>query len=474
MRRFLPDSLAAWSLLIVIAGLVFVLIATFAVVLQNRAANARMMGFFHLAERVSSVSRTIANEPDSVQRGELAHLLSDPTLIVTVDRQPLATTTVGADDELAELEDILQARLADSAIADIHVERRDREDVDTNATVSDPGEEAGPVERELTDIARSYANDDVNVASIQLQDGTWLNYVIALAPGSNLWTIDAILAASLAVVLVLAASLWALRHLTRPYGILANAAERFGRDLNADPLPERGPREVRMAAHAFNTMRERLQRLVGDRNQMVAAITHDLRTPVTRLRLRAEEVAENEQRSAMLRDLSEIETMSRSVLAFASDTATPEKRETLDLVSLLQTIGDETPGATLTLPPDTPPRIAYAAQPVALRRCVANLVENAIKYAGSARFSLDLRPQAIRIVVEDDGPGIDEKEMEAVFRPFRRLETSRNRETGGTGLGLTIARSVARAHGGDVTLANRKPHGLRAEITLPLAAVAAA
>src|SRR5581483_2570353 len=285
-----------------------------------------------------------------------------------------------------------------------------------------PGDQAGPVERELTEIARGYARNDVNVASIKLADGTWINFVIALAPSASLWTTETILATLLAVLLVLAGALWALRHLTQPYALLARAAERFGRDLHAAPLPEKGPRELRMAAHAFNTMRERLQRLVSDRNQMVAAISHDLRTPVTRLRLRAEFVEDQEQRQAMLRDLAEIETMTSSVLAFASDSAEPEPRETLDLVSLLQTICDETPGAVLTLPPDLPPRVPYPAQPVALRRCISNLVDNAIKYGGCARVSLAATPAGTSIIVEDDGPGIAEDAIETVFRPFRRLE----------------------------------------------------
>jgi signal transduction histidine kinase len=469
MKRFLPDSLAAWALLILIAGLIIIQISTLAVFLQDRVQNGRMMGFFHLAQRVSALSRTIANEPDPVQRRRLAGTLSDPTMIVRVEPRPLATSAIASDDEIAELEDILQARLTEAGIADIHVERRAREDVRETEGVAQLESDAGPVERGLSEIAELYARDDAYVASIQLQDSSWLNYVIAIAPSERLWTPNRIVLAALVVALVLAASIWSLRRLTGPYGLLANAAERLGLDLNAAPLPEKGPRELRGAAHAFNLMRERLQRLVGDRNQMVAAISHDLRTPLTRLRLRADFVEESEQRGRMLADLDEIEMMTRSVLAFASDSAEPERRETIDIISLLDTIAEDTPGVMLALPLGLPPRLPYAAQPVALRRCIANLVENAIKYGKVANLSLAVEADAIRIIVEDDGPGIAAEDIETVFRPFRRLETSRNRETGGTGLGLTIARSVARAHGGDVTLVNRPDCGLRAEIVLPLA-----
>jgi signal transduction histidine kinase len=269
------------------------------------------------------------------------------------------------------------------------------------------------------------------------------------------------------VVFVLVLSVWALRRLTAPYAMIASAAERFGRDINASPLPESGPREVRAAAHAFNLMQARLRRFFSDRDQLVAAISHDLRTPATRLRLRAEFVEDPEVRLRMLADLNEIETMTSSVLAFASDSAQPEPRESLDLVSLLESLCDDVPGVSLELPPDTP-RFAYAAQPVGLRRCISNVIDNAVKYGRHARVSLKIDTTVVRIVVDDDGPGIPLEAVDMVFQPFRRLDASRNRDTGGTGLGLTIARSVARAHGGDVTLTNRPEGGLRAEIVLPL------
>jgi signal transduction histidine kinase len=210
--------------------------------------------------------------------------------------------------------------------------------------------------------------------------------------------------------------------------------------------------------------------MVEDRDQLVAAVSHDLRTPVTRLRLRAEYVDDGEQKRRMLGDLDEIETMTRSVLAFARNTAEPEAREMLDLVSLVDSLCIDTPGARLQLAPGLPARIAYCGQPVALRRCIANLVDNAVKYGKQANVSLALSAEAVRIRIEDDGPGVPPKDMEKVFRPFVRLEPSRNRETGGTGLGLTIARAVARSHGGEVVLANRPAGGLMAEIILPLPA----
>jgi signal transduction histidine kinase len=471
MRRLVPDSLAAWSLIILIGGLIVALVATLASIQHSREADSRMTAFFHVADRVSSISRAIA-EAEPYQRQALAENLSGPTLAVSVGHDPLTTSKVAADDQLAELEDILQSRLADAGVNDVHVELRDRDEVPAAASGSAPATDAGPVEHFLAAMEDSYAGYDAYVASVRLADGEWANFISVTAPVPGLWTANAVAVAAVAIVLVLLLSLWALRRLTAPYGMIARAAERFGRDLHAAPLPEDGPREVRVAAHAFNLMRERLRRFFSDRDQLVAAISHDLRTPVTRLRLRAEFIEDAELKARMLADLNEIETMTSSVLAFASDSARPEARESLDLVSLLESLCDDVPGVTLVLPADLP-RFAYSAQPVGLRRCVANIIDNAVKYGQRARVSLRIEPAAVHIVVDDDGPGIPPESVEMVFQPFRRLDASRNRDTGGTGLGLTIARTVARAHGGEVTLTNRPEGGLRAEIVLPLPGTAA-
>ena len=472
MRRLIPDSLAAWALLILIGGLVLAEVATLGSIQESREANNRMTGFFHLADRVSSISRAIAAE-DIQQRRSLAAALSGPTLAVSVDAASLTIGTVAADDELAEVEDILGSRLEESGVTDVHVEMRDRDLIPASVNGGPLAADAGPVERVLSEIEDNYNSYDAYVASIRLADGAWVNFISVIAPTPLLWSVNTVAVATLAIVLVFVASMWALRRLTAPYAVIASAAERFGRDLHATPLAEKGPREVRAAAHAFNLMQARLKRFFSDRDQLVAAISHDLRTPATRLRLRAEFIDDPEQRSRMLADLNEIETMTRSVLAFASDSAQPEPRESLDLVSLLESLCDDMPGVALDLPDDLP-RLAYAAQPVALRRCIANILDNAVKYGERARVSLIIDAAAIRIVVDDDGPGIPEADVEMVFQPFRRLDASRNRDTGGTGLGLTIARTVARAHGGEVTLTNRREGGLRAEIVLPVAGGTAA
>ncbi len=265
---------------------------------------------------------------------------------------------------------------------------------------------------------------------------------------------------------------WAVRRLTAPVRVLAAAAEQLGRDVNAPPLPEDGPQEVAAAAAAFNRMAARIRRFVTDRTFLLTAIGHDLRTPITRLKLRAEWMEDDEQRRKMLLDLDELEAMVAATLAFGRDVAGTEPATRLDLPALLRTVIDEAadarPGANTRLSYEGPKTMSVAARPVALKRAVANLIGNALAYGGSAKVILNPPVDGlVHVQIEDEGPGIPPADLDRVFEPFQRLETSRNRETGGTGLGLPITRNIMRAHGGDVSLANLPGGGLRATLTLP-------
>ena len=310
------------------------------------------------------------------------------------------------------------------------------------------------------------------VLGIRLPDGPWLNFTANLSPPRP-WHSPTFMGA-FALMTVVAAGLifWAVRRLTAPVRTLSAAAEALGRDVNAPPLPEGGPTEIAVAATAFNTMAIRIRRFVDDRTALLTAIGHDLRTPITRLKLRAEFMDDDEQRGKMLADLEELEAMVAATLAFGRDARTGEPPVPLDLAELLRTILDEAadarPDAAERLGYDGPPHLTLHVRSLAMKRALTNLVSNAIAYGGSARVTLS-PPSAglVRIAIEDDGPGIPPEDLERVFEPFQRGEPSRNRETGGTGLGLPIARDIVRAHGGDVTLANRPNGGIRAVVTLP-------
>jgi len=308
------------------------------------------------------------------------------------------------------------------------------------------------------------------------RDG-WVTITTRLPPPLP-WHSRAFLAAfALMTVVAAVLTIWAVRRLTRPVRTLAAAAERLGRDVNAPPLSEDGPTEIATAAAAFNTMAGRIRRFVEDRTFLLTAMGHDLRTPITRLKLRAEFIEDDEQRQKIMADLDEIEAMVAATLDFGRDATASELAAPIDLALLCQTVLDE----AADVRPEAAPSLVYAgpahytarARIGALKRALGNLVNNAVAYGGSARLTL-FPPKAgatgdvARIEIEDDGPGIPPADLDRVFQPFQRLEASRNRETGGTGLGLPIARDILRAHGGDLTLGNRPGGGVKAVITLPV------
>ncbi len=305
------------------------------------------------------------------------------------------------------------------------------------------------------------------VADFELLDGRWLRIVPHragwLGPELRFATTWLVLFLGAAVV----AALWAVRRLSEPLAAIARAAESFGRGGDSVPLDVGGPREIEAIAGAFEAMRERVLRFVHDRTTMLAAISHDLRTPLTRMRMRVERVSDDGLRDALKRDLDALEAIVVETLDFARVESAGARRDRIDLASLLSTIVDERVDAAQDVRLGEGARVVLSANGAAVRRVVENLVDNAIKYGGSAEVSLAARDGDAVVVVADRGPGIPEKDLEAVFRPFHRLETSRSRETGGTGLGLAIARTLARAHGGDVKLANRAGGGLVATLTLP-------
>jgi len=257
------------------------------------------------------------------------------------------------------------------------------------------------------------------------------------------------------------------RRLSAPIRLFADAAERLGRDPRAEPLTLKGPAEIGVAVRAFNDMQERLRRYVEDRTAMVAAIAHDLRTPLTRLRFRIEALPE-EQRAKMNADIDQMEEMISAALTFVRDASRPGERTPLELSSLLESLCDEMAETGAATEVESRERVVLDGDPMALRRLFSNLLENAVKFGGRARARVFRDATNAVVEIEDDGPGIPPADREKVFEPFYRREPSRSRQTGGIGLGLAVVRSIARGHGGDVLLLNRAGGGLTARVQLPL------
>lgn len=305
------------------------------------------------------------------------------------------------------------------------------------------------------------------IVATTLADGQWLHATLATDLTSLRWAVrSAIWVLSMGLVIVLF-SIWAAHRATRPLRSLAAAAERLGLDVDATPLDEHGSRELKKTARAFNTMQRRIKRLVDDRTLMLAAMSHDLKTMLTRLRLRAEFIDDAEQQRKAERDIDDMQMMVDAALGFVRGDQANEKVVRLDLVSLVRDLADDWQAQDHEVAFDGPERLAVNGRPVALKRAVANLVENAVRYGGSADIRIRDGGDEVVLTVADDGPGLPEGELEKVFQPFYRVETSRSRETGGSGLGLALARDVFRRLGGDLVLANRAGGGLLATARLP-------
>ncbi len=259
------------------------------------------------------------------------------------------------------------------------------------------------------------------------------------------------------------------RMTARPIRLLASAAGALGSDLDRAPLTETGPTEIRQAAAAFNAMQARIRRQVQHRTHMLAAITHDLQTPLTRLRLRLGKVGEPDLRNKLIGDLGQMQSMGREGLELARSMDSQEALQRLDINSLVDSVCADASDAGHDVQLQECAGLFVMAQPNALRRCLINLLDNAIKYGKSARVSVTQEsPERVRVLIHDAGPGLPPDQMESVFDPFFRLETSRSRDTGGTGLGLTIARNIAENHGGTLVLCNHPDGGLEARLMLPL------
>ncbi len=289
--------------------------------------------------------------------------------------------------------------------------------------------------------------------AVPLGDGSWLNAVYAKpvpwsGPPPTYYISLGITAVLLSLVSILIA-----RRVGKPLQDLTDAAEKFGRGEEISAVPEEGPDDVRRVAAAFNRMQSRMHRFVEDRTRMIAAISHDLRTPITTLRLRAEFLDDAETREKFISTLDEMKSMAESTLAFAREDAAGGETRSVDLNALLGSLCANLAELGLDVNyaevPETD-RIVLRCRPEALRRAFRNVIENAVRYGTRAHVSIQATPEGVNILVADDGSGIPPADREKVFEPFLRLENSRNRDTGGTGLGLSIARSILRAHGGDI------------------------
>jgi len=308
---------------------------------------------------------------------------------------------------------------------------------------------------------------DIRIAT-HLKDGAWLIIAPSNEGLTSLHYLRNILGLVGTLFFVAAFSIWMARSIAKPLSNLAAAAERLGRERETTPISGMKLPEFAAIADTFNEMQARLKKFVDERMQMLAAISHDLRTPLTRLRLYAESVPNKGQRTQILSDISDMETMVSTSLAFMSDDIHREAYGVVDVASLIISQCDNFVDAGRKVTYKGPDHAHLSCRPVALRRAFSNIIDNGCKYGGEVCVSLSDKVTSLVIDIRDNGPGIPANQAEQAFAPFQRLEASRNRETGGTGLGLTIARDVVLGHGGDIQLINdEKSFLVRVELPRP-------
>lgn len=310
---------------------------------------------------------------------------------------------------------------------------------------------------------------EFRITDVQLRDGSWARFDYQRPPSLSQWPYPLLLESLVLTVAIVLVSLFAVRWITRPLSTLAQAADELGRDIHRPPLPERGPQEVRRAASAFNTMQARLRDHMYERTRILTAVSHDLRTPITRLRLRAELLADDAVKAKFVRDLQDMENMTNATLSFLRGMEEQEPPQSVDLTALLESLVNDHRDTGYDVRLEGSMSRPVRLRPQALTRCLDNLTVNAVRYGQRAVITLEDTGTAAVIRVRDAGPGIPQHELDKVFEPYYRLDSARNLEGGGVGLGLSIARNIAELHGGTLILGNHPEGGLEAVLTLPAA-----
>jgi signal transduction histidine kinase len=457
--------------LVLFAGLLIAQLAGFALHMHERGELLAQASGMQSAQRIADIVHLI--DPMSpAERKTIEKVLNAPPLRLSLNRPPLAPPV--ADADMMVRTTMFSAMLRRQLAGEYDIA------VDATRTAAAPGKGATMMEKGYGKMGWPDADGQPHwkmhggprpayafVAQVRLHDGALATFDTSVPQATASWPYRLLASIVLLLAAVLLVSWIAVRWATRPLKTLADAADDLGRNIHRPPMAESGPAEVTRAARAFNTMQRRLAGYIRERTQVLAAMSHDLKTPITRLRLRAELLDDAQQRAKFTADLREMETMVAGALNFLRGMENTEPVQPIDVTALLESLQADMreTGAAVAIAGRA--QAPYRGRAQALKRCIGNLIENAVKYGERAHVIVDDNATRLQLRIEDDGPGIPEAELENAFEPFYRLEASRNRDTGGSGLGLAIARGVAELHGGTLALENRARGGLAATLTLP-------
>ena len=457
MKRFLPRSLIGQIALVMAAALLVAQAINFGVLFAERQRSSRTQIEAPPMSRFVTLAQRLAATPPAGRAALLA------------ERDPRGRFTTGATSAIAvEASDPrIAARLREQA-EEAGVALRD-----ARGALRDEVEFPPWLRGQLSAEERARAEERIRHLqtlhlSAQLADGSWVNARL-VTPRPDPWLALRVAGSTLLIyLLLLAAMIWIAVRLARPLRALTAAAERFEGRGEAPQVEPRGPADVRRAIIAFNAMSARVSAMFDEKDRMLGAIGHDLRTPLASLRIRAESIEPEAERARMIATIEEMTAMLDDTLALARSGRAAENLRPVDISALADTVVEEFRALGHDVTFVEAGRQTAAVQPNLLRRAVRNLVDNAVKYAGSAEVAVRATPSGIAVEIADRGPGIPAAELGSVQEPFVRLERSRNRETGGSGLGLALARAAAQAHGGRLELENRPGGGLLARIRLGL------
>ena len=456
-RAVMPAGIAGRVTLVIVGLVVVAMWVSAAFYARDRAKTTIQLFSQSVAYRIGVIVPLLERTP-AAKRPSLLLALNSPTLWIGMTDGPRPRIPRGWRTD-TEFEEEIAPLLPDLQDRRVIIRKFHRWGPGRDATPPMPGGLPAPPD---------LFNSRVKVlAAVEMSTGGWVYFVAASDTTSFRWAMRMLFWMLVATVLILVISFWAVHRMTRPLRRFAEAAERIGLDVRSPPLPEKGSRELRNATRAFNQMQERLRRFVDNRTMMLAAISHDLRTMLTRLKLRAEFIEDDEQQKKAIADLDEMQAMLDSTLAFARDDAADEPRTLTDLAALIGSLCDDIADTGAVVSCSGPDKLPYDCAPGAIKRALGNIITNAVKYGERAKVTLSNQTDRLEITVLDNGPGIAAVKREDVFRPFFRLEESRNRETGGSGLGLAVARSIIRRHGGDILLEDGPEGGLLVRIVLP-------
>ena len=464
--RLLPRSLFSRLVVVMLAVLFIAQVISLAVHMHERGELLSQASGMRSAQRIADIVRLLESL-NAVERRRIVEVLSTPPVTITLDQGAL-TLSEQDPDRLARaalFKAMLRRYLGDGRGVEVAV---------SGSVPFQPGEMRGfkgPEWHGAWMGQRSAMHPGPQagfsfIAQVRLDDGALVTFDSRQPAQTANWPYRMLLSLAVLLAAVIAVSLIAVRWVTRPLKQLSDAAEALGKNIDRAPLDESGPLEVARAARAFNTMQARLVGYIRDRTRILAAMSHDLKTPITRLRLRSELLEEPQLKARFVRDLDEMETMVGATLDFLRGLENGEAVKPVDIMALLESLQADMAETGAGVRIEGKSAAPYPGKPQALKRCLANLLDNAVNYGKSARIIVDDDESRLEIKIQDEGPGLPEAELERVFEPFYRTEHSRSRETGGTGLGLTIARSVAEAHGGRLVLFNRPEGGLEVRLTL--------